>query len=35
MGVVTLPSAEQAIREMFADERNVKAARAAYEELKA
>ena len=35
MGIVTLPSAEQAIREMFADERNVKAARAAYEELKA
>lgn len=34
MGIVTLPSAEQAIREMFADERNVKAARAAYEELK-
>ncbi len=34
MGIVTLPSAEQAIREMFSDERNVKAARAAYEELK-
>ncbi|MBA7470316.1 NADH-dependent phenylglyoxylate dehydrogenase subunit gamma [subsurface metagenome] len=35
MGVVTLPSVEKAIREMFADERNVKAAEAAYEELKA
>lgn len=34
MGIVTLPSVEQAIREMFADERNVKAAEAAYEELK-
>jgi len=34
MGIVTLPSAEQAISEMFSDERNVKAARAAYEELK-
>lgn len=34
MGIVTLPSVEQAIREMFADERNVKVARAAYEELK-
>ncbi|PKL61113.1 MAG: pyruvate ferredoxin oxidoreductase [Methanomicrobiales archaeon HGW-Methanomicrobiales-2] len=34
MDIVTLPSAEQAIREMFADERNVKAAEAAYEELK-
>ncbi|WP_292727715.1 2-oxoacid:acceptor oxidoreductase family protein [Methanoculleus sp.] len=34
MDIVTLPSAEQAIREMFADERNVKAAKAAYEELK-
>ncbi|WP_292364124.1 MULTISPECIES: 2-oxoacid:acceptor oxidoreductase family protein [unclassified Methanoculleus] len=34
MDIVTLPSALQAIREMFADERNVKAAEAAYEELK-
>ncbi|KDE54828.1 2-oxoacid:acceptor oxidoreductase family protein [Methanoculleus sp. MH98A] len=34
MGIVTLPSVEQAIREMFSDERNVKVARAAYEELK-
>jgi pyruvate ferredoxin oxidoreductase gamma subunit len=34
MGIVTLPSVEQAIREMFADERNVNVARAAYEELK-
>ena len=34
MGVITLPSALQAIREMFDDERNVKAAVAAYEELK-
>ena len=34
MGVVTLPSVEKAIREMFADERNVQAAEAAYEELK-
>jgi len=35
MGIVTLPSAEKAIREMFVDERNVKAAKVAYEELKA
>ncbi|HQD26035.1 MULTISPECIES: 2-oxoacid:acceptor oxidoreductase family protein [Methanoculleus] len=35
MGIVTLPSARTAIREMFSDERNVKAAEAAYEELKA
>jgi pyruvate ferredoxin oxidoreductase gamma subunit len=34
MGIVTLPSVEQAIGEMFSDERNVKAARTAYEELK-
>lgn len=34
MGVVTLPSVQTAIREMFADERNVRAAGAAYEELK-
>jgi len=33
MGVVTLPSARTAIRETFTDERNVKAAEAAYEEL--
>ena len=34
MGVVSLPSARAAIQEMFSDERNVKAAEAAYEELK-
>ncbi|MDV2480894.1 pyruvate ferredoxin oxidoreductase [Methanoculleus sp. Wushi-C6] len=34
MGVITLSSARSAIQEMFADERNVKAAEAAYEELK-
>jgi pyruvate ferredoxin oxidoreductase gamma subunit len=34
IGVITLPSALQAIREMFDDERNVKAAEAAYKELK-
>ena len=35
MGIIPLPSAEKAIREMFADERNVKAAKAAYEEVRA
>ncbi|MFA7198333.1 MAG: 2-oxoacid:acceptor oxidoreductase family protein, partial [Methanoculleus sp.] len=34
MGVITLPSARAAIQEMFTDERNVKAAEAAYKELK-
>jgi pyruvate ferredoxin oxidoreductase gamma subunit len=34
MGIVTLPSVRKAIRATFDDERNVKAAEAAYEELK-
>jgi pyruvate ferredoxin oxidoreductase gamma subunit len=34
MGIITIDSARAAIKEMFADERNVKAAEAAYEELK-
>ncbi|HIJ06224.1 MAG: Pyruvate ferredoxin oxidoreductase, gamma subunit [Methanomicrobiales archaeon 53_19] len=33
MGVISRESAEAAIRDMFADERNVKAAEAAYKEL--
>ncbi|WP_174591686.1 2-oxoacid:acceptor oxidoreductase family protein [Methanocella conradii] len=33
LGVVKLESAEKAIRDMFEDERNVKAARAAYEKV--
>ena len=33
MGIVTVDSAKTAIREMFADERNVRAAEAAYTEL--
>jgi pyruvate ferredoxin oxidoreductase gamma subunit len=33
MGIVSADSARQAIREMFSDERNVKAAEAAYKEL--
>jgi pyruvate ferredoxin oxidoreductase gamma subunit len=33
MGIVTLESAKKAIRELFTDERNVKAAEAAYQEL--
>ena len=33
MGVITLDSAKRAIAEMFSDERNVKAAEAAYQEL--
>ena len=33
MGIVTAESAKKAIREMFADERNVKAAEAAYQEM--
>jgi pyruvate ferredoxin oxidoreductase gamma subunit len=33
MGIITLESAISAIRDMFTDERNVNAARAAYEEL--
>jgi len=33
MGVISWESAEAAIRDMFADERNVKAAEAAYKEL--
>lgn len=35
MGIVSVESAKKAIREMFADERNVKAAEAAYRELSA
>ncbi|MEG3055638.1 MAG: 2-oxoacid:acceptor oxidoreductase family protein [Methanoculleus sp.] len=34
MGIVTLPSVQEAIREMFTDERNVQAAEAAYGGLK-
>jgi pyruvate ferredoxin oxidoreductase gamma subunit len=34
MGIVTLPSVREAIQETFADARNVKAAEAAYQELK-
>jgi pyruvate ferredoxin oxidoreductase gamma subunit len=34
MGIVSADSAKQAIREMFSDERNVKAAEAAYKELR-
>jgi pyruvate ferredoxin oxidoreductase gamma subunit len=34
MGIVTLEAAISAIRNMFSDERNVKAAKAAYEELR-
>ncbi|QSZ67318.1 pyruvate ferredoxin oxidoreductase [Methanofollis aquaemaris] len=33
LGIVSVESVRQAIREMFADERNVKVAEAAYEEL--
>ncbi|HZD43085.1 MAG TPA: 2-oxoacid:acceptor oxidoreductase family protein [Methanomicrobiales archaeon] len=33
MGLVTLDSAKTAIRDMFSDERNVKAAEAAYQEM--
>jgi pyruvate ferredoxin oxidoreductase gamma subunit len=35
MGIVSVESAKRAIREMFADERNVKAAEAAYREMSA
>lgn len=35
MGIVSADSAKRAIREMFSDERNVKAAEAAYQELSA
>jgi pyruvate ferredoxin oxidoreductase gamma subunit len=35
MGIVSVDSAKKAIREMFTDERNVKAAEAAYRELSA
>ena len=35
MGIVSADSAKTAIREMFADERNVKAAEAAYKEMSA
>jgi pyruvate ferredoxin oxidoreductase gamma subunit len=35
MGVVSVDSAKKAIREMFSDERNVKAAEAAYKEMSA
>lgn len=34
MGIVTLDAAISAIRDMFSDERNIKAAKAAYEELR-
>jgi len=33
LGIVSVDSAKQAIREMFSDERNVKVAEAAYEEM--
>jgi pyruvate ferredoxin oxidoreductase gamma subunit len=33
MGIITADSAKKAIREMFSDERNVKAAEAAYKEI--
>ena len=35
MGIVSVDSAKKAIREMFTDERNVKAAEAAYQEMSA
>jgi pyruvate ferredoxin oxidoreductase gamma subunit len=35
MGIVSVDSAKKAIREMFSDERNVKAAEAAYKEMSA
>ncbi|MDO9550594.1 MAG: 2-oxoacid:acceptor oxidoreductase family protein [Methanoregula sp.] len=35
MGIITADSAKKAIREMFSDERNVKAAEAAYKEMSA
>ena len=35
MGIVSVDSAKKAIREMFSDERNVKAAEAAYREMSA
>jgi len=35
MGIVSVDSAKKAIREMFTDERNVKAAEAAYKEMSA
>lgn len=35
MGIISVDSAKQAIREMFTDERNVKAAEAAYQEMSA
>ena len=35
MGIVSVDSATKAIREMFTDERNVKAAEAAYQEMSA
>jgi pyruvate ferredoxin oxidoreductase gamma subunit len=35
MGIVSVDSAKKAIREMFADERNVKAAETAYQEMNA
>ena len=35
MGIVSADSAKKAIREMFSDERNVKAAEAAYTEMSA
>jgi pyruvate ferredoxin oxidoreductase gamma subunit len=34
MDIISVDSAKKAIREMFSDERNVKAAEAAYQELK-
>jgi len=34
MGIISVDSAKAAIREMFSDERNVKAAEAAYKEMK-
>jgi pyruvate ferredoxin oxidoreductase gamma subunit len=33
MGIITVDSAKRAIAELFSDERNVKAAAAAYQEL--
>jgi pyruvate ferredoxin oxidoreductase gamma subunit len=35
MGIVSVDSAKKAIREMFSDERNVKAAETAYQEMNA
>ncbi len=35
MGIITVDSAKKSIREMFTDERNVKAAEAAYKEMSA